>query len=349
MPNTELTPGATHRPAGQRPTLEMVAALAGVSRGTASRVLSGATNVSPHAVQAVRAAATELSYRPNLAARSLVTGRTGLVGLVVNEQAARLWSDPFYPQIARGAHDVLAEAGVALVLSLATDETERDRLLDFAGSRLDGVLVVRGEGDDDLVEALVASGVPCCLAGRPTPALEQRTSWVDSDNAFGARQATEHLISRGRRRIATITGPMHFAASVDRLAGWYAALEQAEVAADDSLVEHGGWDVESGERAMHALLARTTDIDAVFCHNDLMAVGAMRVLAEVGYHVPGDISIVGFDDIMAASASPALTTVRQEVLAVGGRMAELLLEQLSSSTGPQHDSLPTKLVVRESS
>ena len=116
-----------------RPTLEQVAALAGVSRGTASRVLSGASNVSDAAVEAVRRAAAELHYRPNLAARSLVTGRTGLVGLLVNEPQHKLWTDPFFGELARGAHDRLAEEGVALILSLATEESERDKLVEKYG------------------------------------------------------------------------------------------------------------------------------------------------------------------------------------------------------------------------
>ena len=136
-----------HARRGRTATLEMVAAAAGVSRGTASRALNGSPNVSPRALEAVQRAARELDYRPNLNARSLVTGRTGLVGLVVNESDERVFSDPYFATVLRGAHDALSQAGAALVLTLVADEVERDRLFDMVAARLDGLLVVYGHGD----------------------------------------------------------------------------------------------------------------------------------------------------------------------------------------------------------
>ena len=287
--------GPSRSGSGGRPTLEMVAALAGVSRGTASRVLSGASNVSPHAVSAVRAAAAELHYRPNLSARSLVTGRTGLVGLVVNETNERLFSDPYFAGIARGAHAALVETGVALVLSLAADEAERDRLLERA-TRLDGLLVVHGHGDQSLVETLAESGLPVVYAGRTETSTRRDLWWVDSENESGAHEAVTHLIARGRRRIATITGPEDMAASADRVAGWRRALLEAGLEADASLVEPGMFSSESGVTGMQRLLERVPDLDAVFAANDLMAAGAIRVLRDAGRAVPGDVAVVGFDD-----------------------------------------------------
>jgi DNA-binding LacI/PurR family transcriptional regulator len=325
----------------------MVAERAGVSRGTASRVLSGATNVSDHAVEAVRRAAAELHYRPNLSARSLVTGRTGLVGLLVNEPQSKLWTDPFFGQVARGAHDRLAQFGVALVLSLATDEDERDRIVGLASTRLDGVLVIRGTGDSELVDTLVATGVRMVTAGRPQPPIDEQVGWVDSQNVEGARAAVEHLVSRGRRRIAVISGPLDMAVSTDRIVGWREELEKAGLAHDDTLVAHGSFTIESGQRAMHELLARDCDIDGVFASNDLMAIGALRALEDAGRRVPHDVSVVGFDDIVAADASPALTTMAQDVEGFGATMATLLLEQLGGAE-PRHVRMPTKLVVRQS-
>jgi len=335
------------RPRRGRPTLEMVAELAGVSRGTASRVLSGATNVSDQAVESVRRAAAELHYRPNLSARSLVTGRTGLVGLLVNEPQHKLWTDPFFGQIARGAHDRLAAAGVALVLSLATDEDERDRIIELASTRLDGVLVIRGAGDRTLVDTLVATGVPLVTAGRPQPPIDERVGWVDSQNLEGARDAVAHLLSTGRRRIAIISGPLDMAVSADRIDGWRAALESAGLDHDDSLLAQGGFTVESGEDAMHVLLGRGSGIDGVFASNDLMAMGALHALRDAGRRVPDDIAVVGFDDIVAATAEPALTTMAQDVSGFGATMATLLLEQLGGAE-PRHVRMPTTLVVRDS-
>jgi len=328
----------------------MVAALAGVSRGTASRVLSGASNVSPAAVAAVRAAAAELHYRPNLSARSLVTGRTGLVGLVVNETNERLFSDPYFAGIARGAHAALVETGVALVLSLAADEAERDRLLELASTRLDGLLVVHGHGDQSLVETLAASGLPVVYAGRTQTASRHDLWWVDSENESGAFEAVAHLAARGRRRIATITGPGDMAASADRVAGWRRALQAAGLEADDALIEPGMFSTESGVVGMARLLDRVPDLDAVFAANDLMAAGAMRVLHDSGRGVPGDVAVVGFDDSETARTSePPMTTVAQDIERAGHRMAELLLEQVAGATDPVQDILPTHLVVRASS
>jgi len=333
-----------------RPTLEMVAALAGVSRGTASRVLSGATNVSPAAVAAVQKAAAELKYRPNLSARSLVTGRTGLVGLVVNESNDHLFSDPYFAEVARGAHDALSDADVAMVLTLAGDARERDRLIELAALRLDGLLVIHGHSDTELVAGIERVGVPAVFSGRVPIVGESRVWYVDADNRGGARTATEHLLARGCRRVVTITGPRDMAAGHDRHLGWIDALAGAGLLHDESWEEGGDFSTPSGYDAMRALLARVPDLDGVFVANDLMAFGAIKALAEAGRSVPGDVAVVGFDDADAArSSAPALTTVAQPMADIGRRMAELLLQQLRDGDEPPvHDVLPTTLVIRDS-
>ncbi len=333
-----------------RPTLEMVAAAAGVSRGTASRVLSGATNVSPAAAEAVHKAASELRYRPNLSARSLVTGRTGLVGLVVNESNDHLFSDPYFAEVARGAHDALSDADVAMVLTLAGDARERDRLIDLAALRLDGLLVIHGHSDLELVRGIERVHVPAVFSGR-VPITGESTVWyVDADNRGGARTATEHLLARGCRRVATITGPRDMAAGHDRHLGWVDAVTAAGLAPSDQHVAVGDFSTDSGRAAMQQLLADVPDLDGVYVANDLMALGALAVLAESGRSVPGDVAVVGFDDVEAArTSSPPLTTVSQPMADIGRRMAELLLQQLGDpELDPVHEVLPTTLVVRAS-
>jgi DNA-binding LacI/PurR family transcriptional regulator len=323
----------------------MVAALAGVSRGTASRVLSGASNVSPRAVEAVRKAAAELSYRPNLAARSLVTGRTGLIGLLVNKDADRLWSDPFHQRIAQGAHSVLSTSGVALVLSMTDHGTQRDMLLDLVSTRLDGVLLVRGPGDEDLVTQIVGTGVPCCFAGNPGPALADRVCWVGFDNDTAARSAVTHLLERGRRTIGIVSGPGDNSASVERIEGWRAQLAEAGLDHGDDLVDNGDWGITSGRDATERLLLRRPDIDAVFCANDLMAAGAIRYAHETGRAVPRDLAVVGFGDLVGDSLQPPLTTVRADITLMGVRMAELILQCIEGCRRCT-ETLPTELVVR---
>jgi DNA-binding LacI/PurR family transcriptional regulator len=338
------------RTGSQRPTLEQVAALAGVSRGTASRVLSGASNVSPSAIAAVRAAAAELNYRPNLSARSLVTGRTGLVGLVVNESNDHLFSDPYFAEVSRGAHDALSEADVALVLTLAGDARERDRIVEIASMRLDGLLVIHGHSDTELVAGIERVRVPAVFSGRVPIEGESKVWYVDADNRGGARLATDHMLGRGRRRVVHITGPLDMAAGHDRRLGWQDALDAAGLERTEAMVEAGDFSPASGAAAMRALLDRVPDLDGVFVANDLMALGALQTLAEAGRSVPDDVAVVGFDDADAARAStPGLTTVAQPMADIGRRMAELLLQQLASpDTDPVHEVLATRLVERGS-
>jgi DNA-binding LacI/PurR family transcriptional regulator len=339
------TSTSTPQGRGTRPTLEMVAALAGVSRGTASRVLSGASNVSPRAIESVRKAAAELNYRPNLAARSLVTGRTGLVGLLVNKDSDRLWSDPFHQRIAQGAHTVLSKSGVALVLSMTEHGVARDLLLDLVTTRLDGVLLVRGPGDEDLVADIVATGIPCCVAGNPGPLLEGKVCWVGFDNDTAARSAVSHLVDRGRRTIGIISGPPDNSASVERVEGWRAQLAEAGLEHGDDLVGYGDWGIAAGAEAAGRLLAERPDIDALFCANDLMAAGAVRYAHGHGRKVPDDLSVIGFGDLTGENMEPPLTTVRADVTLMGERMADLLLQCLGGCRGCT-EVLPTELVVR---
>jgi DNA-binding LacI/PurR family transcriptional regulator len=335
---------------GRTATLEMVAAAAGVSRGTASRALNGSPNVSQRALAAVQRAATELDYRPNLNARSLVTGRTGLVGLVVNESDDRVFADPYFATVLRGAHDALSQAGAALVLTLVANEIERDRLFDMVAARLDGLLVVYGHGDTMLRTGLRATGVPVVYAGRTPSIGDSDESWVDSDSLHGAMTAVEHLLGRGRRHIVTIAGPQEMAAGLDRVAGWRHALRAAAIDPPAHWVEVGTFLEESGYECMGKLLSRVPELDAVFVANDIMAIGAIRALREAGKRVPDDVSVVGFDDIPAAARhDPPITTVSQQVENTGRALAETLLTRLQGDDKPHQIVLPTALVVRASS
>lgn len=333
-----------------RATLEMVAVAAGVGRGTASRVLNGAPNVSPRAVRAVTDAARRLDYRPNFSARSLVTGRTGLVGLVVDSPASRVFGDPYYALVLAGIHEVLAEADTSLVLALLEDDRERDRLLHVTAGRLDGALVVYGHGDRQLMNGLTKVGVPVVYAGRTPVRGPSTLSWVDSDNLDGGLQAIRHLVARGRKRIATIAGPQDMAAGLDRFQAWRQAMREAGLPTARSLVASGDFTEPSGELAMRTLLSREPKLDAVFVGNDLMAIGAMRALHAAGRRVPDDVAVVGFDDNPAAAGlDPALTTVAQAVPQMGQTMAHALLSLLQGDTQTRQVVMPTQLIVRESS
>ena len=333
----------------QRPTLEVVAARAGVSRATASRVLRGASNVSDDARAAVQRAADEVSYTVNRAARTLVTRRSDSVAFLVAETEDRMFGDPYFLGILRGAQAEVAASGLQLVFVVASTPAEIDQFVHYAsGGHVDGVLLVSLHGDDSLPQRLEGIGVPTVLNGRPISG-DGATYYIDSDNVDGGRSATQALIDRGRRRIATITGPMDMSAGQDRLAGYHAALRAARLRSAKRLIAEGDFTVGGGARAMRRLLDRNPDLDGVFAASDLMALGALAALADAGRAVPDDIAIVGFDDVReAALANPALTTVRQPIGQLGRTMARVLLDRMNGDAAPCSTVLPIELVRRAS-
>ncbi|SFC89438.1 transcriptional regulator, LacI family [Nocardioides terrae] len=329
----------------RRPTLEDVAARAGVGRGTASRVINGATRVSTRAREAVEAAIEELGYVPNQAARSLVTRRTDAVALVIAESEERVFGEPFFAGVVRGIGGALGEAEKQLVLLIAPAERAGhiDEYLTL--QHVDGVLLLSLHDDDKLPTRIRARGIPVVLGGGPMPG--EGVGFVDNDNAEGARLAVAHLLERGRRKVATIAGPADMTAGHHRLAGYLTALEEAGV--EPLAIEHGDFSRASGETAMRALLERHPDLDGVFAANDPMAAGALSVLREAGRSVPDDVAVVGFDDSTLA-VSLGLTSVHQSADAMGRAMVDVLLEALAApDEEPATRMLPTHLVVRASS
>jgi DNA-binding LacI/PurR family transcriptional regulator len=326
-----------------------VAALAGVSRGTVSRVINDSPQVSPRAREAVRRAIDELGFVPNRAARSLVTQRTDSIALVVSESEERFFGEPYFAAVVRGISSALSGTGMQLLLAVAQSPAEREQLEHYlSGQHVDGVLLVSLHGIDALPGRLESRGVPTVLGGRPLGTLP--AACVDADNADGARQAVSHLASIGRTRIATITGPRDMAVGLERLSGYLAGLADAGLAPADDLVETGDFSPDSGVRGMAALLDRRPDLDAVFAASDPMAIGAMRTLRSSGRRVPEDVAVVGFDDSPSAPhTDPPLTTVHQPVEAIGREMVRLLLTRIAG--GEVVDPLvvlPTHLVVRGS-
>jgi DNA-binding LacI/PurR family transcriptional regulator len=334
-----------------RPTLEEVAAAAGVGRGTASRVINGSTKVSDKARQAVELAIAELGYVPNRAARTLVTQRTEAVALVIAESEERVFGEPFFAGVVRGIGTALSDAGLQLVLLLADTAHRNGRLDEYlTRQHVDGVLLLSLHDDDMLPERIRARGLPVVLGGRATE--DQPGAYVDADNALGARLAVDHLVHRGRTRIATIAGPADMVVGRTRHEGYLAGLRAAGLdACAEALVVRGDFSQESGESGMRVLLSRQPDLDAVFCANDLMAAGALRVLREAGLDVPGNVSVVGFDDApLAQSTHPPLTTVHQSPEQMGREMVALLLDTMAHPDRPPEPRLlETRLVVRESS
>ncbi|MEV4877270.1 LacI family DNA-binding transcriptional regulator [Streptomyces cyaneofuscatus] len=336
---------------GGRPTLEEVAARAGVGRGTASRVINGSPRVSEATREAVEAAVAELGYVPNRAARALAGNRTDAIALVVPEPETRFFAEPYFSAIVRGVGAALADTEMQLLLTLAGNDRERRRLAQYlTAHRVDGVLLVAVHADDPLPELLEQLGMPCVISGA-RHAAEPLAS-VDSDNFEGARAAVEHLITRGRRSVATITGRLEVYGAQRRLDGYRAALAAAGLPPDERLIAPADFTEKGGARAMRELLARRPHLDAVFAASDVMAAGARQVLREADRRIPEDVALIGFDDsVVARHMHPALTSVRQPIEEMGRRMAQLLLEEIAGRVGEERPTvvLPTELVVRDSS
>ncbi|HWO65596.1 MAG TPA: LacI family DNA-binding transcriptional regulator [Umezawaea sp.] len=329
------------------PRLEEVARAAGVSRSTVSRVINEEPYVSVKARDAVHQAILDLGYSPNQAARTLAGNRANAIALVVSELGSQVLSDPFFAGVLRGVHAELSGRRVQLVLMMTQQDDEQDVTGYLSRGHVDGVLIVSLHGQDPLPLKLAEAGVPIVVCGRPL--VGDGIQYVDSDNFNGALEAARYLVSTGRRRIATIAGPKDMAVGMDRLNGWRRGMAEAGQPSD--LVAHSAvFSPEGGAAAMEDLLAREPELDAVFVAADIMAMGALRVLHAQNRRIPRDVAVVGFDDLMIAStALPALTTVRQDVEQLGRTMTWCLLGQLDGEEGlPPSLLLPTSLVIRAS-
>jgi DNA-binding LacI/PurR family transcriptional regulator len=332
--------------ARERPTLEAVARHAGVSRATVSRVVNGSTTVAEPIREVVRRAVRELGYVPNQAARSLVTQRTDSVALILPETLNRVFSDDqFFPGIIRGVGQELDAADKQLVLMMAGSQASHDRVERYALARhVDGVMFASMHGVDPLPGLLTRTGIPVVCNGRPMGRSD--VPYVDVDHAGGVAAAVRHLIASGRRRIATIAGPLDMPAGVDRLAAFRAELKHSR---RRPIVAYGDFTRESGMVAMRSLLDEDPALDGVFVASDLMAHGALRTLHQAGRRVPDDVAVVGFDDIeMARYTDPPLTTVRQPIVEIGRVLTRQLLRLAAGEDIEPALVLPTELVVRES-
>lgn len=329
----------------RRPTINDVAAAAGVSRGTVSRVLNGGQWVSPGALAAVNEAIRTTGYQANNHARSLVTGRSNSVAFLLTEPQHLLFEDPTFSILLRAAAQALAEREIPLLLMVAGTAEERRRILDYVGAgHVDGVLVVSSHAGSPVIRSLLAKGVPTIACGAPL-GYEGQLGFVEADDLGGARAMVRHLAATGRRCIATVTGPLDTPGGVKRLEGYRAELGDRF---DPTLVVSGDYTREGGRRAMAELLERRPDLDAVFVASDLMAAGALTALAAAGRRVPDDVAVGGFDDSgLAATLEPPLTTMRQPFERIAHEMVRLLLEVIA---GDEHVTVtvPTTLVRRAS-
>lgn len=330
-------------PSGHKITLEEVARLAGVSTSTVSRYLSGSHPVAEDKAAAIEGSIQRLNYRPNLVARGLAKGRTMTVGVLTQEIVST-----FFNAAMRGVEDGLAGHQYEAIYASGhwQPEHEAQRLNSLVGRGVDGVILIHPGLSDEVLERL-AEGVPMVVVGRSV--ATRRVHSLCFDHYRGARQALQHLIELGHRRIAFIAGPPGREDADERLRAYHDTLTEAGVEPDARLVAAGSYIEPGGLAAMNVLLDRGLPFTAVFAANDDSAYGAMLALHRRQLRVPDDISIVGFDDIHHSAYSlPPLTTVRQPLRELGREAANAIVALIEGRKPPLGTMPPLELIVRES-
>jgi LacI family transcriptional regulator len=324
-------------------TIKDVARTAGVSYTTVSHVLNQTRPVSDDARARVLAAVESLAYVPSALARSLKSKATGSIGLIIPNN-----TNPYFSEVARGIEDSCYAAGYSVILCNSDDDPakQRDYLNVLLTKRCDGLIVATlAQTDGELLRKMK---VPTVLLDRAPK--DMAIDLVAVDNTAGGVLAAEHLLSLGRRRIACIGGPQDIAISRERIGGLRQTLQAAGVALPENLLAYADFTSAGGYLAARNLLALQPAPDAIFCCNDLMAIGALRAAAERGVAVPEALAVVGFDDIdLAQFVHPTLTSVAQNTRKLGQLTAECLLQRIATPDRPlQRISIAPELHVRDS-
>jgi LacI family transcriptional regulator, galactose operon repressor len=335
----------------RRATSADVARLAGVSRTTVSFVLNDRADARIGAATRKRVleAADRLGYRPHASARHLAAGTTHTLALVLQRSAEQAAMDPLLPEMLRGLTESVGTLGYRVQLESLGEGS--GAVLDLVRSReVDGVIVSGPRLEDPGLAGLedpANAELPIVIHGSlPGSGLPS----IDVDNFSGARQAVEQLIGLGHQRIACIcSARMGFTSAQERRAGYRSALAEAGLPTERSLEASGDFEPASGSQAMSDLLEREVDFSAVFVASDSLALGAIAALRAAARNVPGDVSVVGFDDIpLAAYVDPPLTTVRVPARDLGGQAGRLLIDRLNAVAVPARTLLATRLIVRGS-
>jgi LacI family transcriptional regulator len=327
-------------------TIREVAEMAGVSFATVSHVINHTRFVSEETRERVLAAMKELDYRPNALAQSLRSGKTKTFGLILPDI-----SNPFFAEIGRCIEDAAFKLGYSVILcNSERDPTKEEFYVEVLSKKqVDGVIFVGTTDQVESLDLLLSQELPVVVIDRDLPDLEVDAILID--NHYGGTQATRHLIDCGHRRIACIGGPSLVTPDSKRVTAYKEALIEAGLPWDERLVIRGDYHPESGYEITKLLLDQPDPPTAFFVCNDMMAFGSLRAIVNAGCQVPGDISIVGFDDIELASYfNPTLTTVAQPKVEIGIRATQLLIERIAQKSRPyQREVLPVKLIVRDSS
>jgi LacI family transcriptional regulator len=327
-----------------RITITDVAREAGVSTMTVSRVLNNKGEISTATRERVQRVIEQLNYRPSTVARSLATNRTQTLGLVVPDI-----TNPFFPEIVRGAEDAASDAGYSLILCNTTEDRKRERsILELLESkRVDGVILCSARLPSESLLPLVKRYPASVLLNRQVP-LEV-SGVVRVDDHYGAMRAVHHLLGNHRRRIVLLAGPPSSYSGQQRTQGFRTALEATGHEVDPSLSIACSPDEAGGYGATMDLLAKNPDVDALVCYNDMVAIGALQACAASQRRVPQDVAVVGCDDIRLASlVSPSLTTLGVKKYDLGKAAVDMLLRRLRQEEGLSEIVIRPELVIRDS-
>lgn len=325
-------------------SIKDIARVAKVSHSTVSRALHNSPLVSPETAVRIQQIAREKGYRPSAVARSLVTRRTKTIGVVVTRIA-----DPFIAEVVNGIEEVANDHGYSVFLANSNAHPDREVKVvhSFHERRVDGILVTASRVGALYMPLLAEMRVPTVLINNQHPGEFVHSVMID--NPVASRRATEHLIALGHRRIAYIGDQFGFQSDTERFAGYRRALEVADVPFLPELIAHGDGKAEGGILAMERLLALPEPPTAVFCYNDMSALGGLRAIHSHGWRVPDDISVVGFDDLFIASyTSPALTTISQPMGQMGRMAMEILINLFSGLNSKTNIKVQGQLIERES-
>jgi DNA-binding LacI/PurR family transcriptional regulator len=334
-----------------RVSIKDIAKAAGVSHSTVSRALSDSPLVSDETKTRIQRLAQEMGYSPNSLARSLVTRQTYTIGVVVTTIA-----DPFIAEVVQGIEATAHDHGYTVILcnSGAVPEREIAAVETLRSKRVDGVIVTSSRVGALYLEHLERIGVPIVLINNHNEDSGRYTFTVTVDNRHGGYLATEHLIQLGHRRIAYVTAPADHSSDLDRMAGYRQALLEAGIELDPALIAPGNGRTDGGERALGALGALEAPPTAVFCYNDMTAIGLLLAARREGLAVPGDLAVVGFDDIpFATYCYPPLTTIAQPKVEMGQLAMKMALSLMTVGEEESQEELSNvvvrgKLVVRAS-
>ncbi|MEA4811859.1 MAG: LacI family DNA-binding transcriptional regulator [Anaerolineaceae bacterium] len=325
-------------------TIKDVAVKAGVSTTTVSYVLTGKRYVSEPLTRKVRKALQDLGYSPNNLARSLRSGKTDTIGLIIPDS-----SNAFFAEISRRIEDIGFKKGYSVFLCNSDDDPQKQQvyLQSLIAKQVDGLIFISACHDPELFEQIKSAGIPFVILDRhengPT------TNAVITDNVYGAEAATQYLASLGHKKIACIAGPQNVVSSNERIRGYKEGLSAAGLEFNPDYLLHGDFRFHSGFMAMQNLMKLTSPPTAVFVCNDMMAVGAIRLVHLANQRVPEDFSIIGFDNSQIAEVvTPALTTIAQPIDQIAQSAMDLLFEQIthSSEKAAEIRILQPKLVIR---